>query len=857
MAELASKYDHKKVEESKNKKWIENKYFQEHDLSKEPFSIVIPPPNVTGRLHLGHAWDTALQDIIIRYKKLQGFDTLWMPGMDHAGIATQAKVEEKLRADGISRYDLGREKFIEEVWSWKEEYASHIREQWGKLGLGLDYAKERFTLDDGCNQAVLKVFVELYNKGLIYRKRRIINWDPFTKTALSNIEVEHKEVTGAEYYFRYYFEDDSTKYIEVMSTRPETIFGDVAIAVNPKDERYEQYVGKNVICPVSHNIIPIITDSYVDIEAGTGCVKITPAHDPNDFMVGERHNLEQRIIMDESAKLTGKYVNEEFQGLDRFDARKLFIKKSEEENSLVKIVEIKHNVGHSQRSGVVVEPILSLQWFVSMKKMADDVIKFQEQDDKVDFIPKRFENTFLNWMNNIEDWCISRQLWWGHRIPAWYHKDTKEVYVGLTPPDDIENYIQDEDVLDTWFSSGLWPFVTLGWPNDTMDFARYFPTNTLVTGYDIIFFWVARMMFTSLEFTNEKPFNDVLIHGLVRDAQGRKMSKSLGNGIDPMEVIDTYGADALRFFLATTSSPGQDLRYNEEKLIANVNFINKIWNASRFVQMNTEDIKDLNFDINNLTAADKWILTKLNETIKEVETNMDKYEFTNVGNALVNFIWNDYCSWYLELAKSDLDNIDSKKVLRYVLEANLKMLSPFMPFVCEELYTIIFKQETIVNQDYPKYHEEYNFNNEDIEYLMELITKFREVRLEKGVKKSEPFLFQSSFNFLPNQRYLQKIINAEQVDEVKVETIEVITLRKGLQVVLDLSMVKVKSNEELLKEYEAELNRLNKEIKRASGMLNNEAFLSKAPEAKINEEKTKLADYEAQLASVKEIIEKL
>lgn len=858
MKELEKKYDHLKVEANKNQMWIDKKYFQEHDLNKEPFTIVIPPPNVTGKLHLGHAWDTTLQDILIRYKKLQGYDVLWMPGMDHAGISTQAKVEEKLRAQGISRYDLGREKFLEQAWDWKEEYAQVIREQWGKLGLALDYQKERFTLDEGCYAAVLKVFVDLYNKGLIYRKERIINWDPFTKTALSNIEVDHLEVDGQEHYFKYYINDGSGDYLEVMTTRPETIFGDVALAVNPKDERYQKYIGKTALIPLTNLEIAIIEDDYVEVDSGTGVVKITPAHDPNDFMVGERHNLEHRIIIDDEAKMmANEWVLEEFHGLDRFEARKLFIEKAQAADLVTKLVPIKHNVGHSQRSGVIVEPILSLQWFVDMQQLAEKAIKYQESAEGVNFIPERFEKTFLQWMENIEDWCISRQLWWGHRIPAWYHKETGEIYVDVKPPIDIENYVQDEDVLDTWFSSGLWPFETLGWPLDDKDLNRYFPTDVLVTGYDIIFFWVARMIFTSLEFLDDKPFKDVLIHGLVRDEQGRKMSKSLGNGIDPMEVIDQYGADALRYFLCTSSSPGQDLRFSIEKIEASWNFINKLWNASRFVQMNIDGTVDLNkIAIDELNPADKWILTRLNETILEVTTNMDKYEFTIVGNALYKFIWDDFCSWYVEMAKASIDSPATKATLKYVLKAILLMINPFMPFVSEEIFTSIYDEDSIVYQDYPQVNEEFNFNNEEIIIAMELISIFREFRLENNIKRAIAVDYHLNYQVANIQDYISKLTNFNFVDDLKGDYLS-FALSSGINVDISSSMIEQKSNESLIEEYQVQLEHIKAEINRAEKMLANENFIKKAPADKIEAEKSKLSDYQAQYESVMELLNKI
>ncbi|EAE4320405.1 valine--tRNA ligase, partial [Listeria monocytogenes] len=599
---MPTKYEPSNVEAGKYKWWLEKEFFKaEGNTDKEPYSIVIPPPNVTGKLHLGHAWDTTLQDIITRMKRMQGFDTLYLPGMDHAGIATQAKVEAKLKESNISRYDLGRENFVDKTWEWKEEYAEFIREQWEKLGLGLDYSRERFTLDDGLSDAVKKVFVTLYNKGLIYRGQYIINWDPEAKTALSDIEVIHKDIEGSFYHLKYPLTDGSG-YLEVATTRPETIPGDTAVAVHPKDERYQHLIGKTIMLPILNREIPIVADEYVEREFGSGAVKITPAHDPNDFEVGNRHDLPRIIVMHEDGTMNenaGKY-----DGLDRFVARKEIIQDFKDLGLFIKQEPHLHSVGHSERTGVVVEPYLSLQWFVKMEPLAAEALELQKTENKVNFVPARFEKTYETWMDNIHDWCISRQLWWGHRIPAWYHKETGEIYVGEKEPENLSEWEQDEDVLDTWFSSALWPFSTMGWPDtESPDFQHFFPTNTLVTGYDIIFFWVSRMIFQSVEFTGERPFKDTLIHGLVRDSEGRKMSKSLGNGVDPIEVIDKYGADSLRYTLATGSSPGQDLKFSYEKVESTWNFINKIWNASRFVLMNLDGMKYNEIDLSNVTEV--------------------------------------------------------------------------------------------------------------------------------------------------------------------------------------------------------------------------------------------------------------
>ncbi|MBQ4343675.1 MAG: valine--tRNA ligase, partial [Erysipelotrichaceae bacterium] len=687
--ELAGKYQHKDVEHGKYQTWVDKGYFTAGDKSKQPYTIVIPPPNVTGKLHLGHAWDTTLQDIISRYKRMQGYDMLWLPGMDHAGIATQAKVDARLREQGFDPRSMDREEWLKHAWAWKEEYAENIHQQWAKMGLSLDYTRERFTLDEGLNHAVRTVFVKLYEQGLIYRGERIINWDPVQMTALSNEEVTYQDDKGAFYHMRYYLEGSDTEYLEVATTRPETMFGDTGVAVNPKDERYQKYIGKNVILPIVNKPIPVVADYHADPEFGTGVVKITPAHDPNDFEVGNRHNLPRVCCMNPNATMNenaGKYC-----GMDRYECREALVKDLEASGILVSVEEMVHNVGHSQRSGAQIEPYLSAQWFVKMRPLADAVLENQKNaDSKVHFVPERFEKIMNHWMEITYDWCISRQLWWGHRIPAWYRGE--EVYVGMEAPEG-EGWKQDEDVLDTWFSSALWPFSTLGWPEETEDFKRYYSNDCLVTGYDIIPFWVNRMTFQGLHFTGKRPFKDCLIHGLIRDEQGRKMSKSLGNGIDPMDVIDQYGVDALRFFLTTNSTPGQDMRYIPAKVEAAWNFINKIWNASRFVMMNLpEGFCDNDVDLSQLSITDTWILHRLNETLSHINVNMDRYEFAMVGNELERFVWDDFCSWYIELSKSSLNSTDeaikkaAQSTLYTVLKAIIKMLHPFMPFVTEELY---------------------------------------------------------------------------------------------------------------------------------------------------------------------------
>ncbi|WP_314760957.1 valine--tRNA ligase, partial [uncultured Abiotrophia sp.] len=679
--ELSTKYNPQAIEAGKYEEWLERGVFKpSEDPEAEPYSIVIPPPNVTGKLHLGHAWDVTLQDMIIRQKRMQGFDTLWLPGMDHAGIATQAKVEEKLRGQGLSRYDLGREKFLEQTWAWKEEYAGHIRQQWAKMGISVDYSRERFTLDEGLSEAVKKVFVTLYEKDLLYRGEYIINWDPAAKTSLSDIEVIHKDVEGAFYHMKYPLADGSG-YLEVATTRPETLLGDTAVAVHPDDERYQALIGKKVILPLMNREIPIIADEYVEQDFGTGVVKITPAHDPNDFEVGNRHDLPRINVMNDDAtmnELAGKY-----QGMDRFAARKAVVADLEAAGLLVKIEQHLHSVGHSERTGVVVEPRLSTQWFVRMGPLAEQAIAAQKAqgENTVNFYPPRFNDAYIRWMENIHDWVVSRQLWWGHQIPAWYHNETGEVYVGMEAPADSQNWTQDPDVLDTWFSSALWPFSTMGWPDEeSADFKRYFPNNTLVTGYDILTFWVSRMMFQSLEFTGRRPFQNVLIHGLIRDAEGRKMSKSLGNGVDPMDVIEQYGVDSLRWFLANGSAPGQDVRFSSDKMDAAWNFINKIWNASRYVLMNVGDLTLDNLSIGqDLTLADRWILARLQTTIADVTRLFERFEFGEAGRILYSFIWDDYCDWYIEMTKEQLQdkeaaNTTTKSILVFVLDQFLRLL---------------------------------------------------------------------------------------------------------------------------------------------------------------------------------------
>lgn len=871
--EMSSKFQPQEVEAGKYQWWVDSGVFHPNeDPNAEPYSIVIPPPNVTGKLHLGHAWDVTLQDMIIRQKRMQGFDTLWLPGMDHAGIATQAKVEEKLRGEGLSRYDLGREKFLEQTWKWKEEYASHIREQWAKMGISVDYRRERFTLDKGLSDAVKKVFVTLYEKGLIYRGEYIINWDPKAKTSLSDIEVIHKDVEGAFYHMNYPLADGSG-FLEIATTRPETLLGDTAVAVHPDDERYQALIGKTVILPLVNREIPIIADEYVEQDFGTGVVKITPAHDPNDFEVGNRHNLPRINVMNDDAtmnELAGKY-----EGMDRFAARKAIVKDLEEAGLLVKIEKHLHSVGHSERTDVVVEPRLSKQWFVKMGPLAEQAINAQreEGDNTVNFYPPRFNDAYLRWMENIHDWVISRQLWWGHQIPAWYHKETGEVYVGMEAPSDSENWTQDPDVLDTWFSSALWPFSTMGWPDeDSADYKRYYPTNTLVTGYDILTFWVSRMMFQGLEFTGKRPFKNVLIHGLIRDSQGRKMSKSLGNGVDPMEVIEQYGADALRWFLANGSAPGQDVRYSTDKMDAAWNFINKIWNASRYALMNVGDLTADQVDITGeKTLADKWILTRLNQTIGKVTELFEKFEFGEAGRLLYRFIWDDFCDWYIEMSKETLAGDDeaakltTRSILVYVLDNTLRLLHPIMPFVTEEIWqSVPHVGESLVVATYPTVHPEQMDEKaaEEMEFLMDFIRSVRTVRNEMNTPLSKPINIIAKVSdaahyaiLKENESYIARFSNPEEFvygEDVEAPSDAVTSVITGAEIYLPLAgLINI---EDEIARLEKEAEKLQQEVDRVEKKLSNEKFVAKAPEAVVEAERAKGADYQAQREAVLERI---
>ena len=837
---LDKKYNHLIVEEGKYETWL--KYFEERE-GLQPYAIVIPPPNVTGKLHLGHAWDTTLQDIIIRFKRMQGYNAMWLPGMDHAGIATQAKVDAKLKSMGINPRSLSREEWLKYAWDWKDEYADNIHKQWAKLGLSLCYSKERFTLDEGLNKAVNHVFKTLYAEGLIYRGERIINWDPKAMTALSNEEVVYKEIKGAFYHIKYFIAG-TKDYLEVATTRPETLFGDTAVAVNPSDNRYNKLIGKMVILPLVNKMIPIIGDEHADPEFGTGIVKITPAHDPNDFEVGNRHNLERVVVMNPDGTMNsnaGKY-----EGLDRFACREAVVKDLEEEGLLISVKEITHNVGHSERSGVMIEPFLSKQWFVKMRPLADAVLENQKnKDTKVNFVPARFEKIMNHWMEITYDWCISRQLWWGHRIPGWYKGD--EVYVGDTAPDD--DWVQDPDVLDTWFSSALWPFSTLGWPDYTKDYEKFYPNNVLVTGYDIIPFWVNRMTFQGLHFTGQRPFKDCLIHGLIRDKEGRKMSKSLGNGVDPMDVIEKYGADALRYFLATSSAAGMDLRYDEDKVAASWNFINKLWNASRFVLMNIDSLNETNYTLDDLKQEDKWILTKLNTTIKTVTKHMEKYEFNIVGSEIYNFVWNDFCDNYIEFAKFNLDNLTTKSVLLKVLTDILKMLHPFMPYVTDEVYNMLpIKEESIIISHYPKYNKQEIYLDEtnEIDNMLEFIKNFRTVKLENKIGSN----FEVSINKENNYDLIFKVLKITPEKQVKESTKKKINV-KYLDYDINLYYEIVLSEEDKMLKAK-QLESLKQSIERRKKLLANSSYVNKAPKELVEKERMTLKEEEEKLKLMEE-----
>lgn len=875
MTELAPKYDLRAVEEGRYQTWLDEDLFKPSgDKKAHPYSIVIPPPNVTGKLHLGHAWDTSIQDTLIRFKRMQGYDTLYLPGMDHAGIATQAKVEEKLRKQGQDRHQLGREKFIKQVWDWKDEYASIIKSQWGKMGLSLDYSRERFTLDDGLSKAVRKVFVKLYEEGLIYRGQYIINWDPKLETALSDIEVIHKDDNGAFYHINYPLAD-GTGSVEIATTRPETMFGDTAVAVAPGDERYKDLVGKELILPLVGRHIPVIEDQHVDPNFGTGLVKITPAHDPNDFLVGNRHNLQRINVMNDDGTMNeqaGKYA-----GMDRFDCRKALVEDLKNEGYLLKIEPIVHSVGHSERSGVQIEPRLSTQWFVKMKPLADKVLSNQKEDDKVNFVPERFEGTLEHWMENVHDWVISRQLWWGHRIPAWYNKKTGEMVVQEEAPKDIENWDQDNDVLDTWFSSALWPFSTLGWPDEeAADFKRYFPTNALVTGYDIIFFWVSRMIFQSLHFTKRRPFENVVLHGLIRDEQGRKMSKSLGNGIDPMDVVEKYGADSLRWFLLNGTAPGQDTRFSYTKMDSAWNFINKIWNASRFVIMNLpEDAAAAHMpDVDTFDLSDKWIFDKLNRVVKKVTRLFDEFQFGEAGREMYNFIWNDFCDWYIEISKVALNGTDEilkkhkQDNLVWILDQILRLIHPIMPFVTEKLWlSMPHNGKSIMVASYPVAHSEFENHvaEQDMEFLIEIIKAVRNIRMEVNAPMSSAIDIMIQLDnskdkhiLLDNRDYVENFLHPKSLvvdTNVVAPKLAKSAVIAGAQIFVPLAEL-VDLSEEIAK-MDKEIDHLQEEVKRCKAKLANKGFVDHAPEAVIEKEKAKQADYESQLAGAVQRLKEL
>ena len=838
---LDKKYNHTEVEKGKYETWKTKHYFEsDSKSSKEPFCIVIPPPNVTGKLHIGHAWDVTIQDIIIRYKRMQGYDCLWLPGMDHAGIATQSKVDKRLRDQGIKPREMSREDWLKQAWAWKDEYAETIHEQWAKMGISVDYSKERFTLDEGLNRAVNEVFIRLYNKGLIYRGERIINWDPEQMTALSTEEVIYKEDKGAFYHIKYFIEG-TDDYLDIATTRPETLFGDTAVAVNPKDKRYKHLIGKNVILPVVNKLIPIVGDEHADPEFGTGVVKITPAHDPNDFEVGNRHNLERIVVMNPDATMNenaGKY-----KGLTREECREQLVKDLEKDNLLIRIEPMVHSVGHSERSNAVVEPYLSKQWFVKMRPLADRVLENQKnKDTKVNFVPPRYEKTMNHWMEITYDWCISRQLWWGHRIPAWYKGDEIKVQVECPGKD----WVQDPDVLDTWVSSALWPFSTLGWPDKTDLLERYFPNNVLVTAYDIIPFWVNRMTFQGLEFMNERPFKDCLIHGLIRDKEGRKMSKSLGNGVDPMDVIDEYGCDALRYFLTTNSAPGMDLRYDEEKVKSSWNFINKLWNASRFVLMNIEDLKKRTINEDELTLYDKWILTKKNQLIKNVIKNMDKYEFHNVGNELYSFIWEDFCDWYIELTKSNMTET-TKTVLLDTLTDILKLLHPFMPYVTEEIYQKlpIKDAESIMISSYPTYNKKdiYKEESEELESILEDIVAVRNLKASNKITKEALVNFECK-----NEKLIPIYASQLKITEDNLTSDDpdnmVSCNYKSQNITITYFFEEAHVDEKAIEE---EINKLKSSIERREKLLSNENYVNKAPANIVELDRKKLAEEKEKL----------
>lgn len=873
--EMAKAYNPKEVEDKIYDFWQEGNYFHaEVDKDKKPYTIVMPPPNITGQLHMGHALDNTLQDILIRWRRMQGYSALWLPGTDHASIATEAKIVEAMRKEGITKEDLGREKFLERAWEWKKEYGGRIVSQLKKMGSSCDWERERFTMDEGCSKAVKEVFVRLYNKGLIYRGERIINWCPHCKTSISDAEVEFEEQAGHFWHLRYPLTDGSG-YLELATTRPETLLGDTAVAVNPSDERYKDLVGKTLTLPLVGREIPIVADDYVDVDFGTGVVKITPAHDPNDFQVGLRHNLPVINVMTDDAKIVEDYPK--YAGMDRYEAREAIVKDLDEGGFLVKIEKHDHNVGTCYRCHSTVEPRVSKQWFVKMDELAGPAIECVKSG-KTKFVPERFNKIYYHWMEKIRDWCISRQLWWGHRIPAYYCDECGEVTVAKEMPEKCPkcgctHLHQDEDTLDTWFSSALWPFSTLGWPDKTPELDYYFPTNTLVTGYDIIFFWVARMIFSSVEQMNSQPFDTVFIHGIVRDENGVKMSKSLGNGIDPLLVIDQYGADALRMFLATGNSPGNDMRYSEKRVEACRNFANKLWNASRFVHMNIDDYNVKNELPATLETEDKWILHTLNNVAKEVNENLEKFELGIALSKIYDFIWNSYCDWYIELCKARLQSEgetaqNARQVLIYVLDKILKLLHPFMPFITEEIYCNLTDEESIMLASWPVFKEEWNFKADEkaVETIKEAVRGIRNVRAEMNVspkKKAQVYvvsedaeirdIFEQGKVFFATLGYASEVIIQDNKDGIGDDAVS--TVIAGAVIYMPFAeLVDIEKEKERLAKEE---KRLNGEIKRCEGMLGNERFVSKAPAAKVQEEKDKLAKYQQMLEQVKEQIARI
>ncbi len=880
--ELEKNYNPSEIEEKIYKNWVDKKYFHaEVDRSKKPFTIVMPPPNITGQLHMGHALDNTMQDILIRFKRMQGYNALWQPGTDHAAIATEVKVIESLKEQGIDKQDLGREGFLEKVWDWRREYGGRIVNQLKKMGSSADWDRERFTMDEGNNKAVTEVFCKLYDKGLIYKGSRIVNWCPVCQTTISDAEVIHEEQQGNFWHINYPVVGEEGRFVEIATTRPETLLGDTAVAVNPEDERYQDIIGKMLKLPLTDREIPVIADAYVDKEFGTGCVKITPAHDPNDFEVGKRHNLEEINIMNDDATINsigGKYA-----GMDRYEARKAMVEDLEAQGLLVKVVPHTHMVGTHDRCKTTVEPLVKPQWFVAMEEMAKPA-KQAVVDGKLKLIPERMDKTYYNWLDNIRDWCISRQLWWGHRIPAWYCQDCGETIVRRETPCECpkcnsKNLKQDEDTLDTWFSSALWPFSTLGWPEKTEDYDYFFPTDVLVTGYDIIFFWVIRMVFSSIEQTGELPFHTVLFHGLVRDDQGRKMSKSLGNGIDPLEVIEKYGADALRFTLVTGNAPGNDMRFYWERVEASRNFANKIWNASRFIMMNIEkaDIKDVSLE--KLTLADRWILSKMNSLVKEVTDNMEKYELGIAVSKLYDFIWEEFCDWYIEMVKSRLwnDEDDTKAAalwtLKTVLINCLKLLHPYMPFVTEEIYGSLTDgddsyEESIMISKWPEFKAEYVFADDEaaVDKIKEAVRSIRNIRSEMNVapskkatvyvvsaKKEIREIFEVSKSFFAMLGYASDVIIREDKSGIADDAVSVVIHDAALY----MPFAELVDIEKELERLSKEKTRLEGEIKRASGMLNNPKFVDKAPAAKVEEERAKLKKYTETLEQVTERIAQL